>query len=85
MGKAWAVGQKSLVDHQQSAKNCHQLPLRLSGQYTLSHLPRKDRQWAILWAIPGKVGCPNNKKSIQKWFRDRLLIFTSTKQSLLHF
>jgi hypothetical protein len=40
LDKACAVGLKSLVDHQQSAHYCHQLPSRICGQHAQKPLPR---------------------------------------------
>ncbi len=43
MGKAWAVGLKSIADRQQSVKYYHQLPSRLYGQHEHWFLPKTDR------------------------------------------
>jgi len=48
MGEAGAAGLKSLMDHQQSANYCRQLPATLRGQQTQRLLPSKTYRGAIL-------------------------------------
>jgi hypothetical protein len=85
LSEARAAGLKSLVDHQQSAQYCHQLPSRLCGNHVQQLLLRTDRLVPNLLAYPfqGKSALPIIRSSSLFNFIVYFIFSLSIKQSSL--